>query len=271
MAQDDTSIADKFLGAVKIAICDRDVENRPRVGSKYYKPSSLGCERLMVFMRLGYPTDENKNTEYTNVGMADTGTRRHVAIQEVLEWMNDKDSFDWEYVSVADYVKEKRLTHLTIVGQSGMETKLRDNNLNTSFMCDGILRQKSTGRELLFEFKNTASFSYRQVDGIKDEHRNQFKCYCTSLVLKEGIIMYENRDYCELQAFHVVVDDWEKKELADMFARVEKHAKRGTIPPKPKPVNCRYCDYTQVCKDNDNKKPKPKKAGKKVVKSGKFA
>ena len=76
-----------FLTDLMSAIEMRDQKYR-RKPSQYYKPSSFVCLRQMYFMRVGEETD-NIRTEYNGVGMADTGTRRHEAIQEVLLEMDE--------------------------------------------------------------------------------------------------------------------------------------------------------------------------------------
>ena len=79
-------VSEEFLFDVQEAIAKKDHYSQ-RTPSKTYKPSCLGCSRMMYYMRKGYKQDE-KIGDYQGIGMADTGTRRHVAIQEVLEQMN---------------------------------------------------------------------------------------------------------------------------------------------------------------------------------------
>ena len=154
-----------FLTDVMSAIETRDQKYR-RKPSQWYKPSSFVCLRQMYFMRTGEVPDVTR-TEYNAVGMADTGTRRHVAIQEVLQEMESL-GYDWKYLDVSEYLNRKwsegKCLDIEVVGKVGAETKLFHKTLSISFMCDGILERLSTGRCYLFEFKNVISFKYDRLD-----------------------------------------------------------------------------------------------------------
>ena len=132
----------KFLVDIMSAI-ERSNAIHRRKGSTWYKPSSLACMRDMYFTRCGADQDPER-TEYTLIGMADTGTRRHEAIQDILLQMKEL-GYNWEYVDVADYVEKKqkfgKCKSLKIVGKEGAETKLFDEVLKISFRCDGIIRK----------------------------------------------------------------------------------------------------------------------------------
>ena len=169
----------KFQVDVMSAIERYDILHK-RKGSKYYKPSSLHCMRNMYFTRMGAEQDTTPS-EYNSIGMADTGTRRHEAIQEVLLAMKDM-GYDWEYVNVEEYVKKKqsfgKCLSLEIKGVAGAETHLIDTALNLSFRCDGIIRRISTNEDFLWEFKNVVSFKYNQLDNhCLEQHHNQVICY----------------------------------------------------------------------------------------------
>lgn len=156
------SVNKQFTIDVQSAIA-RYEQTNARTGSNNYKPSSLRCMRGMYFTRVQAQKDVTAK-EYQSIGMADTGTRRHEAIQNVL--MNMKLlGYDWEYVDVADYVALKHITgkceNVKVKGKRGVETHLIDETLHVSFMCDGILRRISTNEYFLFEFKNQTSFKYR--------------------------------------------------------------------------------------------------------------
>jgi hypothetical protein len=173
-------------------------------------------------------------------------------------WMNDKDNFDWEYVDVADYIAYKqsqgKCLNLEIKGQSGAETHLFDKVLGVSFMCDGIIRRKSTGAYYLFEFKNQVSFKYAGKSGVDAEHYNQVSTYCMELDLDYAFVTYENRDVCELnvpELFHVTEEM--KQSVVNKILECESYVERLIIPPKhttDKP--CRWCKYKTECRKAGN-------------------
>lgn len=242
----------KFLVDLMSCIERREKEHRRR-GSNWYKPSSLHCMRNMYFTRTKAPQDEQL-VEYNSTGMADTGTRRHEAIQEALLDMQ-KMGYDWEYVDVAEYVKKKqefgKCRTLQVKETVGAETHLIDTALNISFRCDGIIRRISTNEYFLFEFKNVVSFKYAQLDGkALEQHHNQVICYCTALDLDKAFITYENRDVCTLEVpeiFEVTQDmkDW----LVGYIAECEGYVERLIAPPKTEDSkNCRFCPYKTICR-----------------------
>lgn len=243
-----------FLTDLQHAIVQRDTATT-RKPSKWYKPSSFVCMRQMYFTRTEQEMDPPRS-DYQGIGMADTGSRRHEAIQEVLLSMTD--STDWEYLDVADYVKMKqsqgKCMSLKIMGQRGAETKLFDTNLCVSFMCDGIVRRRSTDEYFLFEFKNQISFKYANKRCIDDEHIIQVTCYCALLDLSYAFVVYENRDVCELacpELLHVTAEM--KQEMADKILQCETYVAKLIPPPAydgTKP--CRWCSYQAACRKAGN-------------------
>ncbi len=252
-SQDESIPANKkFLSDLMACIELKDKKSRRR-GSNYYKPSSLHCMRNMYFTRTKAPQDSTP-TDYNSVGMADTGTRRHEAIQEALLEMKDL-GFDWEYVDVADYVQHKqqfgKCKTLVIKGTQGAETHLIDTALNISFRCDGIIRRISTNEYFLFEFKNVVSFKFNQVDehALK-QHHLQVICYCTALDLDKAFVTYENRDCCLLEVPEVFEVSQEMKDkLVAYIMECEGYVERMIAPPKTSDAkNCRWCPYKSICR-----------------------
>lgn len=241
----------KFLVDVMRAIERNDVL-AARKPSKWYKPSSLHCMRSMYFTRVGAPTD-NTTSEYNGIGMADTGTRRHEAIQEVLLKMKEM-GFDWEYYPVDKYVEDKqkfgKCRTLVIKGTQGAETHLIDTALNISFRCDGIIRRITTNEFYLFEFKNQTSFKYADKICVDTDHTQQVTCYCTALDLDKAFVLYENRDTCVLECPEVFeVTEQMKKELCiDRIMECEGYVERLIAPPKCENTkHCRWCKYKTIC------------------------
>lgn len=242
----------KFASDIMSAI-ERNSIITKRKGSKYYKPSGLHCMRQMYFVRMGAEQDSTP-TEYNSIGMADTGTRRHEAIQEILLKMKDM-GYDWEYVDVATYVKSKqkmgRCKSLKILETVGAETHLIDTTLNISFRCDGIIRKISTNEYFLFEFKNQTSFKFNGKETVDDAHVLQVTCYCTALDLEKAFVLYENRDVCELCCPEVfIVTPIMKQQLCvDRIMECEGYVERMIAPPKTEDKKiCRWCAYKTICK-----------------------
>ena len=243
----------KFLVDIMSAI-ERSNAIHRRKGSTWYKPSSLACMRDMYFTRCGADQDPER-TEYTLIGMADTGTRRHEAIQDILLQMKEL-GYNWEYVDVADYVEKKqkfgKCKSLKIVGKEGAETKLFDEVLKISFRCDGIIRKISTNEYFLFEFKNQTSFKYSTKENghIDEAHRDQVICYCTALDLDKAFVVYENRDTCYLECPEIFeVTEEMKQYLTGKIFECEGYVERMIAPPKTNNIKaCKWCRHKNICK-----------------------
>lgn len=244
-----------FLADVCSAIEKQDMKSRSKKPSPAYKPSSFVCMRQMYFMLTSAEPD-GARSDYTAVGMADTGSRRHEAIQDVLINMESM-GYDWRYVDVADYLAEMQLQgkclDLEVKGKRGAETRLYNKTLNISFMCDGVMLRLSTGRYYLFEFKNQVSFKANNKTGIDDEHKPQAALYCLNLELETVLFLYENRDVCELQCHPYIVTQADKQECLNKIFECDGYVERLIPPPKHETNKpCRWCSYKLECKKAGN-------------------
>lgn len=221
-------------------------------GSKWYKPSSLNCMRNMYFTRIGMDQDP-QSEDYQSIGMADTGTKRHESIQQVLMNMTDM-GYDWKYISVPDYLamkqKDGKCNGIQIKGVHGLETALFDSTLLTSFRCDGIVQRLSSGEYYLFEFKNVISFKYDKINSVLDQHKKQVTCYCTSLDLDKALVLYENRDVCMLDCPEVLkITQSDKNKMIDYLLVCESYVEKLKAPVKtPNQNYCRWCPYKTACR-----------------------
>lgn len=251
----DLPINKTFLDAVKISIEDHNREHKKKIPSAYYSPSSMNCIRQMYYKRTSTIPDEDE-TLYSDVGMADTGTRRHEAIQEALLYMTKKHSTDFIYVDVAEYVKQKqargKCLNLVILGKAGAETMLLDKELGINFRCDGILLHLPSKKFYLFEFKNQISFKASGKESVDLAHHNQVIMYCTLLDLDSALVLYENRDNCELYCPEVFnVSEYDKAMAVKQITDCNDYVKHHKTPPIPENISakdCGYCRYRITCR-----------------------
>lgn len=219
--------------------------NPPYKPSTYYKPSSLGCMRVMYFNKIGADVD-NTPADYSGQRICETGTDSHERIQDYVSKMKDCN-FDCQYIDVEEYVKMKGLDYLEIRGKKGFETKLYDKRYNLSFLCDGIIKYK--GIYYILEIKTETSDKGFNRKAVNPDHILQATSYSLSLGIRKVLFLYEERDFCSPKTFLLTITD---DMLSSLIMRIETvdQAVKDLVPPaKPASLKgCYYCCYKGVCK-----------------------
>ena len=239
MARGGNTIEEKFL----MNLINFIQERKPREVSMTYKPSSLHCMRNMYYQMIGKIQDKNCQSAEL-IGIGESGSARHEHIQKYISDMcTTKENYEW--VDVADYIKEHKLDYLEVVSKNGFETKCRHTVLNLSFMCDGIL--KIDGEYILFEYKTESCFKFGNRKGVAEEHENQAACYSLAFDIPKVLFIYENRDMCGKKAFMYKVTASKKQEILDKILECDNYIEAGKVPPKEPHKGCKYCKYKSSC------------------------
>lgn len=235
-----------FLNDLKRSIELTDEKNR-RVPSKTYKPSSMNCIRASYYQIMGVESDVSASN-YSNIGICNSGTDIHVRIQTAVEQMKE-NGIDCEYVNVADYVRQRGLDYLNIVSQNGMETKLYHTKLNMSFMCDGIIKYK--GHYYILELKTESSYKFANRKDVDPSHYNQGTAYSIAFNIPEVLFVYISRDVLDMKAFMFIPTEDMKQNLIGYIEECDEYVKRMIAPPKSENVLkkvCSYCAYKTQCR-----------------------
>ena len=224
-----------------------------RLPSKTYKPSSMNCIRNMYYQVTGH-TQDPSNSDYSLVGICDSGTDIHERTQKIVAKMRD-NGFDCDYVDVADFVTSRGLDYLEIVGRNagGTETKLQHKKLNMSFLCDGIIRYR--GKYYILELKTEANFKWQSRKGVDPKHYAQGTAYSIAFGIPDVIFVYINRDILTRKAFKFTPTDEMKEEMLGKITECDSYVNDGIVPEKPLDLpkgTCSYCAYYSSCKDNLN-------------------
>jgi CRISPR/Cas system-associated exonuclease Cas4 (RecB family) len=222
---------------------------KPRSPSRTFKPSSLGgCMRRMFFEVTGAEIDLSKPTDAGLVGINESGTDRHERIQKHIASMKEY-GFNVDFVDVGDFVEEHKPHGTRVVEKMGMETKLFNDVLNLSFMCDGIL--KIDGIHYILEIKTEASFKWQGRNAPEEKHKYQAASYSVALGISKVLFLYENRDVCAKKAYLVEISQDERIER--VYARIEEvneHIRAERVPDvsEQDKKDCKYCPFTNSCK-----------------------
>ena len=246
IANNELSIEEQFLQDLKTSI--EKANNQPYKPSQTIKPSSFNCVRNAYYQLIG-AEPEQSNATYNLAGICESGTDRHIRMQQNIERMKEVLGVDCEYINVEDFVKQRNLTDLEIKGKSGMETKLYNKRYNMSFMCDGIIRYKS--KYFIFEFKTESANKFYKRQGVDEGHYNQAMSYSLNFGLNKVLFLYECRDLLDLKAYIFEVTDKARNQLIEKIEKTLQFAKDKKVPPKPSDVTkktCNYCAYKNQCR-----------------------
>jgi CRISPR/Cas system-associated exonuclease Cas4 (RecB family) len=84
----------------------------------------------------------------------------------------------------------------------------------------------------------------------KEEHELQLQLYMYLTGIKQGIVLYENKNKQELAEFPVKYDQKKIDYIVDKIKKINKHVEENTLPPREyvkTDFECRYCDYQDIC------------------------
>ena len=134
------------------------------IPSKTVSPSSMNCARQMCFKYDGTkPTNVKKS--YTLDIICEIGTKTHEFVQK-----NCLSLSSFEYVNVADYVRKFKPKNIVVYKESNFvdefETHLyymKGEKPVVSFLCDGVLKSKKTGKYYILEIKTEGSGAFFKI------------------------------------------------------------------------------------------------------------
>lgn len=246
VANVDVPVEQQFLNDLKRSI-EVDADKDQRLPSKTYKPSGMNCIRASYYQIVGKEPDKT-SSNYTAVGICNSGTDIHVRIQTAVDHMK-ANGMDCEYIDVAEFIKQRELDYLEVVSKSGMETKLYHKKYNMSFMCDGIIKYKN--HYYILELKTENSYKFMNRKGVDPSHYNQGTAYSLAFGIDQVLFVYINRDVLDMKAFMFNVDGKMKEDLVGYIDECDGYVNRMITPPKPENINkkaCTYCGYKERCK-----------------------
>lgn len=235
----------KFLNDLAFTIVEEEKENK-HTPSQTFKPSSMKCTRNMYYQVTGAELDKKDEINYNLIGIVQSGTDRHIRLQTAVESMK-KHGIPCEYIDVAEFVKQRNLTDLEIVDKHGMETKLYNKKYNISFMCDGIV--KYHGVYYILEIKTEVESKFRNRMAYDEAHTEQICAYKLNFGIDKVIMLYENRNVCELKCYDInVSDELMREKVVKKIEYVNNCIANNLIPKKHTSKGCQYCPYYKRCK-----------------------
>ena len=248
-----------FLNGLTYTIEKLNQDNK-HMPSATFSPSSMKCDRQMIYKLLSVPIDDKKDS-YQLVGICENGTARHECIQSYVNKMKDA-GIDCEYINVAEYVREHKLP-LKIGKESNFidefETHLYtrhdlggDNPFpyDSSFLCDGIIKLKD--KYFILEIKTQASMKAMRQTDVQEDHKAQATAYSLFLGINDVMFLYEDRDLLGKKCFIYSPTEEEKNNLQDRLLKDWAMYKNNIVCAKPNLDRkvCQFCNYKKECRKN---------------------
>ena len=234
-----------FLSSLSYTIVNSQEKYIP---SKTLKPSSIRCPRCAVMQVLGFPTDQEQRTE-SSIFITECGTFTHENIQRYFTKMTD-----WEYLNVGNFVREKHLP-LEIKKEQNIEngeyeTKLYSPEYNMSFLCDGVVKHKKSGKYFILEIKSIGNQGMYRLDGVPDKYKDQAVSYSQLLRIPSIIFLFVNRDIGNKKSFLYTpsreeIRNWQQK-ITDCLNCINLRI-LPDIPPEASSSYCQYCNFKESC------------------------
>jgi CRISPR/Cas system-associated exonuclease Cas4 (RecB family) len=223
---------------------------------KFY-PSSVGkCLRSIVYQMQGY---ESKQMDGRFLLICENGTYFHERTEKL---------FATTGLLIAPEVSF-RVPELRLSGRSDALIK----NFLSHKPSDNIVKLYEPAKEdgestllyegpdngvIIVELKSISDsgFNYLNRTGAKEAHIMQLTLYMHIMGIKQGMLLYENKNTQEMKEFIIGYDADLAQKIIEKIKSANKHVDEKTLPPKEferTDFECRYCDYADLCWPVKNK------------------
>jgi len=118
------------------------------------------------------------------------------------------------------------------------------------------------GIPYVVEIKSVNAFKFKN-EIPEPDHIKQLQLYLHFFKIKEGILLYENKDTQELKEFIIKYDEETVKELLKFFSELKKNVEESRVPDIPPNIEdrrCQFCPYLEVCEKIEEEKRKSEKS-----------
>lgn len=219
-----------------------------------YYPSSVGrCLRETTYRMLKYPATPKSGT---NLQVLENGNSFHQRMEDTLADMG---------IMVAPELSLKDES-LCIYGRSDAivwnflddafeEEEDTSNQIELYNTKDEVIYVGPKNRVLLVDFKSIQDKSFNKLPKKKPkkEHEMQLQLYFYLTGINKGILYYENKNNQQTTEYVIERND---KIISDVLEEIKycvDLAKQRELAPrllKPTDVQCRYCDFREICWPN---------------------
>jgi CRISPR/Cas system-associated exonuclease Cas4 (RecB family) len=200
-------------------------DSYPKKIGRYYPSEAGSCLRKSWYSyKHPQPTDPKKGKYFY------MGQLIHDFVSEVLEAKNE---------------------HVELLGKE-VPLKIEQPNFLVSGRLDDIFLVKADGRKFILEVKSTGS-KLEWMEGPQDAHVMQIQLYMQAQEIKEGIILYLEKNSLECKWFMVKHDPAASEQVIARFAQLDSKLKSGELPGPEARLRpdwswmCKNCEYFSMC------------------------
>ncbi|MDP6704156.1 MAG: Dna2/Cas4 domain-containing protein, partial [archaeon] len=200
-------------------------ESKKKTIGRYY-PSEIGSCLRKIWYSYNFPSEE-KDKDLIKIFAL--GDMIHDFVVKVLE--SDKNA---HIDSIGDEIPFTREVEDFII----------------SGRIDNLILLKEDSKKLLIEVK-----SIKQLNGLDDakpEHKMQLQLYMNSLDIKDGVILYIDKQNLKSKVFPLTYDEEMANKIIERFKILHTSLTNNIIPVpeariEDKGYICRFCEYEDRC------------------------
>ncbi len=151
---------------------------------------------------------------------------------------------------IAEVMRSEKNSHVQLL-DSELPFKLEMNGFTVSGRIDDLLLIKESGKKLLVEVKSTSRVD--SAEEAQPHHVMQLQLYMHALGVKEGAVLYVEKNTLRTRAFPVDYHEGIAAEALNRFNLLHKALTEGKTPSPEARIEtgklwmCSHCDYRERC------------------------
>ncbi|MEM3074846.1 MAG: PD-(D/E)XK nuclease family protein [Candidatus Pacearchaeota archaeon] len=149
---------------------------------------------------------------------------------------------------ITEILKSEKNPEIELL-ESELPFKQDEGEFTISGRIDNLILTKDNGKKIIIEVKSVKFLP----NEAKESHIQQLQLYMHNLKVKDGIILYIQKDNLKAKWFNFQYSEGEAEEIIKRFHGLHHCLKLNIIPPaeakliKNKNWMCNYCEYKEEC------------------------
>lgn len=255
----------KYFGRTSLIeiLHEQIIENNKQESDKHdpckFYPSSVGkCLRAIVYQMQGYV---GAQPDGRLLLICDNGTYFHERIEKLFEstglLIAAEVSFKVPELRLSgrtDAIIRNFLDHKSSSNIIKLYRTVKEINEETGeeIERDELVYEGPDNDVIIVELKSISDsgFKYIERTGPKQAHVMQLMLYMHITGIKQGLILYENKNDQRMKEFFIGYDPEMAEKIMNKIRLANKHVDEGTLPEKEfqrTDFECMYCEYKDLC------------------------